>query len=117
MWISRGKGLGHGYGHTVTLTLTRTLTRTSTPTLTSPRTLALTLTLTVTAGGPSLPQRGGCARLTPTLTLTPIQVGRRCLNEEAVLGALGSSGLRLQLTPLELAGMPYLEQLPHFRRA
>ena len=44
-------------------------------------------------------------------------VGRRCLNEEEVLGALHGSRVALRLTPLELAGMPLAQQLPHFRGA
>ena len=44
-------------------------------------------------------------------------VGRRCLNEDEVLGALHISTVGVHLTPLELAGMPFAEQLPHFRSA
>ena len=44
-------------------------------------------------------------------------VGRRCLNEPQVLSALAASDVQLSLTPLELSGMPFAEQLPHFRRA
>ena len=42
-------------------------------------------------------------------------VGRRCLNEEEVLNALHHSEVRVRLTPLELSGMPFVEQLRHFR--
>ena len=44
-------------------------------------------------------------------------VGRRCLNEADVLRSLRASDVRLSLSPLELADMPFAEQLPHFRRA
>ena len=44
-------------------------------------------------------------------------VGRRCLNEEAVLSAVRSSHLPIGITALELADLPLLAQLPYFRDA
>ena len=44
-------------------------------------------------------------------------VGRRCLNEPEVLQALKSAAMGLALTPLELADVPFAEQVQHFRRA
>ena len=44
-------------------------------------------------------------------------VGRRCLNEPQLLQAVHTSPLGLTLNSLELADVPFLEQLRHFRRA
>ena len=44
-------------------------------------------------------------------------VGRRCLNEPQVLAAIKASDLPITLTALELASMPFADQLPHFRRS
>ena len=45
------------------------------------------------------------------------KVGRRCLNEAEVLQSIRDSDVKITLTSLELSGMPFAEQLSHFRKS